>query len=191
MAKRVFFSFDYRDVADFRANAVRNHHALKGGGTEYLDASLWEEDKKKGEDAIKKVIDDGLNRTTVTAVLIGTYTFDREWVRYEIVRSLYRGNPMLGIHINSIRGKDRLTKLLGPNPFKYLAYRFSDDGRSIAMCEYRNNQWIMFKHLTGWSLKERCAEGWRGKWVSVSDGRRMYDWIANDGYNNFAAWIGD
>ena len=29
MAKRVFFSFDYQDVIDFRANVVRNHWIIK------------------------------------------------------------------------------------------------------------------------------------------------------------------
>ena len=29
MAKKVFFSFHYQDVIDFRANVVRNHSSFK------------------------------------------------------------------------------------------------------------------------------------------------------------------
>ena len=30
MAKRVFFSFHYKDVVEFRANVVRKHWVVKG-----------------------------------------------------------------------------------------------------------------------------------------------------------------
>lgn len=43
MAKRVFFSFHYQDVIDFRANVVRNHWMTKPDREEagYFDASIW------------------------------------------------------------------------------------------------------------------------------------------------------
>ena len=46
MAKRVFFSFHYQDVIDFRANVVRNHKTTKHEGAGYFDASIWEDAKK-------------------------------------------------------------------------------------------------------------------------------------------------
>lgn len=49
MAKRVFFSFHYQDVIDFRANVVRNHWVTKDREEAgYFDASIWEEAQKKG-----------------------------------------------------------------------------------------------------------------------------------------------
>ena len=46
MAKRVFFSFHYQDVIDFRANVVRNHKLTKGKSSGYFDSSIWEDAKK-------------------------------------------------------------------------------------------------------------------------------------------------
>jgi len=44
MARRVYFGFDYEDVADFRANVVRNHWRTKEhrNVAGFFDASLWE-----------------------------------------------------------------------------------------------------------------------------------------------------
>jgi hypothetical protein len=48
MAKRIFFSFHYQDVIDFRANTVRNHWLLKKDREDagFFDASVWEKAKK-------------------------------------------------------------------------------------------------------------------------------------------------
>src|SRR4051794_22239795 len=147
MARRVFFAFHYKDVAEFRANAVRNHNIVKQEDAEYFDASLWEEEKKSGEAAVKRMVNGAVERTTVTAVLIGSETWARRWVRYEIMKSLNRGNLLLGIHINSIRGKDGLTKANGPNPFEYLGYRFSEDGRSVTLWEWNGREWGTYADL--------------------------------------------
>jgi hypothetical protein len=97
MAKRVYFAFDYEDVSDFRANVVRNHNFT--GGVEkagYFDASMWEEAKKKDPTSLKRLINAELENTSVTAVLIGSGTYARRWVRYEIVKSIERGNKVIG-----------------------------------------------------------------------------------------------
>ena len=113
MAKRVFFSFHYQDVIDFRANVVRNHKTTKHEGAGYFDASIWEDAKKESDLALKRLINSELKNTSVTAVLIGSETYSRRWVRYEIMKSLEKGNLLLGIHINSIAGKDQKTKNWG------------------------------------------------------------------------------
>ena len=115
MAKRVFFSFHYQDVIDFRANVVRNHKTTKHEGAGYFDASIWEDAKKESDLALKRLINSELKNTSVTAVLIGSETYSRRWVRYEIMKSLEKGNLLLGIHINSIAGKDQKTKKMGRN----------------------------------------------------------------------------
>ena len=63
MAKRVFFSFHYKDVADFRANVVRNHWTMKPDREicGYYDASIWESARKQGDIALKRLINEGLN----------------------------------------------------------------------------------------------------------------------------------
>ncbi len=72
MAKRVFFSFHYQDVIDFRANVVRQSWVTKPDREEagYFDSSLWESSRLKGDTSLKQLINSGLDNTTVTAVLI-------------------------------------------------------------------------------------------------------------------------
>lgn len=112
MSRKVFFSFHYqRDL--WRANVVRNSGMIEGvAAAGFADASLWEETKKKGDAAIKALIDRGLDGTSVTAVLIGAHTASRKYVDYEIRQSLARGNGLLGIRVNSI--KDRNGQLDSP-----------------------------------------------------------------------------
>jgi len=116
MARSVFFSFHYqKDV--WRANQIRNLHIVTGcAAAGFQDGSLWEETKKKGDAAIKKLIDDGLVGTSVTIVLIGSETSNRKYVSYEIQQSLARGNGLLGIRIHNLKDKDGKASVMGNIP---------------------------------------------------------------------------
>ena len=103
MARRMFFSFHYDDVA--RANVVRNSDQIirrYEGTVRFYDKSLWEEAKKQGPLAIKRMINKGLEGSSVTCLLIGQHTWEQPWVRYEILKSLLRGNGILAIHIHDV-----------------------------------------------------------------------------------------
>jgi MTH538 TIR-like domain (DUF1863) len=106
MSRRVFFSFHYqRDI--WRANVIRNSGMIEGvSAAGFADASLWEETKKKGDAAIKALIDRGLDGTSVTVVLIGAQTASRKYVDYEVRQSLTRGNGLLGIRVDSIKDQN-------------------------------------------------------------------------------------
>jgi hypothetical protein len=121
MARRVFFSFHYeRDL--WRVNVVRNSGLIEGFAIAgFHDASLWQEAKRKGESAIKQLVDKGLARTSVTAVLIGAEIASRRWISYEIEQSAKRRNGILGIRINSIKDQYGRTDVAGPIPAVLLA----------------------------------------------------------------------
>lgn len=105
MARRVFFSFHYqRDI--WRINQIRNLPNVAGcAAAGFIDASLWEESKRQGDAAIKRMIDDGLSGTSVTIVFIGSQTAGRKFIDYEIEKSITRGNAVIGIQIHHL--KDR------------------------------------------------------------------------------------
>ena len=130
MANRVFFSFHYQDVIDFRANVVRNHWLTKPDRQEagYFDASIWENARRFGDTALKRLINDGLDGTSNTCVLIGSQTYLRPWVRYEILKSFRRGNHIFGVHINGIKSKDGTIKSHGLNALEYVGVTYSADG---------------------------------------------------------------
>ena len=191
MAKRVFFSFHYQDVIDFRANVVRQSWVTKPDreAAGFFDASLWEQSKRKSEDSLKQLINDGLDNTSVTAVLIGSDTHNRRWVRYEIFKSLARGNSIIGIHINLIPCKDKKTKQHGENPFEYLAVKYSDTGDRVDLCEWDGAKWIWYTDISGWNLTTPQPQN-SGKLLKLSTWYKTYCWIGHYGYQNFSNWIG-
>ena len=103
MARKVFFSFKYKpDV--FRAMVARNSWVTQGKeAAGFVDAAEFEKLKKQGDAAIKRWINDQLNGTSVTVVLVGSLTCSSRWVKYEIEKSEERGNGLLGIDISKIR----------------------------------------------------------------------------------------
>jgi MTH538 TIR-like domain (DUF1863) len=116
MARKVFFSFHYqRDL--WRVNVIRNSSVVEGiAAAGFHDASLWEEAKKKGDGAIKKLINRGLDGTSVTVVLIGSETANRRYIAYEIERSLERGNGIIGVRIDRIKDQHGRTDSPGSVP---------------------------------------------------------------------------
>jgi MTH538 TIR-like domain (DUF1863) len=118
MARRAFFSFHYENDV-WRAGVVRNSHVVEGTAPAgFIDASLWEEAKKKGEAELKRLINAGLDGTTVTVVLIGAETASRPWVDYEIQRSIELGNGLLGIYIDQIKDQKQQTSARGVVPWR-------------------------------------------------------------------------
>jgi len=188
MASRVFFSFHYEDVKTFRANVVRKHSITKDkGDAGFFDASLWEDAQRHGDDAVKRLVNLNLENTSVTCALIGSATWSRRWVRYEILKSFDRGNALLGVHINSISDKNQQTFVQGRNPFDYLGFVVSDDGRTHTYHEHNGSRWTEYGDL-GPKATSYAREHW-GKGFKLSDWVPCYDWTSNDGYNNFATWV--
>ena len=129
MARRVFFSFHYqRDI--FRVNQIRSIPNITGcTAAGFQDASLWEDAEKNGEAAIKKLIDDGLNNTSVTVVCIGEKTAGRKYINYEIQQSIDRGNGLVGIQISHLKDHNQETDSVGGTPAKltnggYKTYKY-------------------------------------------------------------------
>lgn len=190
MAKRVYFAFHYQDVIDFRANVVRNHNLIGGvSKAGYFDASIWEATKKTSSLALKRMINAELDGTSTTVVLIGSQTWSRRWVRYEIMKSIERGNSMFGIHINSIAGKDKLTKPSGPNPFDNLAIAVSADGKIARPTEWKGGKWAFYSDLEPFAIPQQPAES-RGITLRLSHWFLVKDWVIDNGYVNFNSWIG-
>jgi hypothetical protein len=141
MARRVFFSFHYeRDV--WRASQVRNCWVTQDReDAGFWDAAAWEEVKKKGNAAIEKWIDAQLKGTSVTVVLIGAQTSQREYVGYEIKQSHVRGNGMLGVYIHKIKNSKGLTDTKGDNPFDN--WKIERDGKTVRFSSlYSTYGWL-------------------------------------------------
>lgn len=189
-ARHVYFSFHYqRDVQ--RAEIVKRHGLTKGGdqAAGFFNGSLEEEAKTKGEAAVKKLIDDGMKGSTVTCVLIGTETYKRNWVHYEILHSVERGMGVFGVRVHGINGFDGKPDPAGENPFDYLRYDVGIFDATLKPQVYSRKAWRAaprngpVPHDTAPYLGRRFFD------FDLSQIFAVYDWNDHDGYKNFGSWV--
>lgn len=139
MARRVFFSFDYRYV--WKVNQIRNMPNVIGtAAAGFQDASLWEEAKKKSDKAIKAMIDKALKNTTVTVVCVTYGTSTRKYINYEIDQSLAKGNGLVAVQIHHLKDKNEQTGKPGAIPPQieangFKAYKYTNKERLAAWIE--------------------------------------------------------
>lgn len=186
MGRSIYFAFDYEDVESFRANVVRKSSVM--GKSKFKDSSIWEKFKETSPKKIKARIDNALNGTSVTCVLVGTRTYSRRYVRYEIVNSFSERKGLLAVGINWIKDKNGNTKLLpGNNPFEYLKLSISEDGSFIQFYEY-DGGWIKFKDLPQIKNEIFAEKDW-GKTFRFDDFFRSFSYDWHDGKNNLVHWV--
>lgn len=119
MARKVFFSFHFdRDVR--RIQQVRNSWVVRAQGEAqpFYDKADFEEAKKRAG-GIEKWIKDQLSGCSVTAVLFGSETFDREWVKFEIEQSFKRKMGILAIDIHKVKDPIDGVDRPGRNPLEH------------------------------------------------------------------------
>lgn len=127
MARRVFFSFKYKDVS--RAMVVRNSWVTQGKeAAGFVDSAEFESIKRQGDQAIKNWINKQLEGTSVTVVLVGQQTCSSRWVKYEIDQSIARGNGLLGIDVSKIKDlQGNTSDRCGEIPKGYEFYLWNND----------------------------------------------------------------
>jgi len=190
--RRVFFSFHYGEDIN-RVNVVRNSWRIRPDDgmapAEWFDNSIWEETKRTGEAALKRLIQAGMANSSVTCVLAGQHTWSRPWVRYEIAHAVARGNGLLTVHIDGVRCMRTGRGARGPNPLNYLALGRDPDGRAFI--------WELFQGQ--WRKYPRYPEAvtWPRWLAEVTDIRRVrplshgavaYDYAQQNGYENLSGW---
>jgi hypothetical protein len=162
MARRVFFSFHY-DQDILRVGQIRNSGIVLAPGDTaagFIDGASWESVKRKGADAVRKWINDELHGTSVTVVLIGSETAQREWVNYEIVESVKRSNGLFGVYIHNVKDLNGRTTYKGPNPFDYLHWQ-NGQGAPLSST-YPTYDWVVDdgrKNLSAWVEKAAQVAG--------------------------------
>ena len=98
MARSVFYSFHYQNDIS-RVMTVRNRWVTYGTQiiSGIIDHAEFEKVQRQGKASIERWIDQQLNGTSATVVLIGAETLNRPYVQYEIRKSRERGNAVLGV----------------------------------------------------------------------------------------------
>src|ERR1700722_3356162 len=141
MARKVFFSFHYdHDVR--RVVQVRNSWVIRPGdeAQPFYDSAEFEQAKKYAG-GIEKWIEEQLKGTSVTVVLFGAQTYEREWVRYEIKRSHELGKGILAIDIHRMKDPQQGADVQGENPLAY--WSATRNGVKTSFTElYKTYDWV-------------------------------------------------
>ena len=177
--RRVFFSFHYNDI--WRVNQVRSSHG-------FFDASIWEKSKRTNPESLKNLIRNKIKNSSVTCILVGSETFGRRWVRYEIARSVIKGNGILSVLINEMSDQLGRTSVKGPNPLDFVGF-YNEDG-DIFLMEDDGEKWRRYRDYTiPLKLPIRFNIPHR-KIIRVSDCYRgIYCFKRENGRKNFPRWI--
>jgi hypothetical protein len=188
--RRVYFSFHYkRDI--IRVQQVKNHWVVghdnhRAAG--YFDGSLEEKSKKDGEAAIKRLINGGLFGCSVTCVLIGAETFTRDWVHYEIFKSIETGMGVFGVRIHSLSSFGKVDPI-GPTPFECLGYGTKPGSDRIVPMVHRTTGWHDAQLNESVARSEaKAVKGFERPMLSTLF--EVYDWDGDDGRSNFSRWVG-
>jgi MTH538 TIR-like domain (DUF1863) len=190
MARRTFFSFHYKpDV--WRAWNVRNCWVAQPDDQEdqgFFDSSVFEAKQRTSEEALKNFLRDGLKNTSVTCVLAGTQTWTRRWVRYEIARSIVKGNGLITVDIHGVQNNQKETCEKGHDPLAQMGVYKTDTG--IFLAEWKGGKWVKYEDYT---LAIPEGDLWFAPPIStevvqLSTHCMRYDFAAQNGRANIAGW---
>jgi hypothetical protein len=141
MARRVFFSFHYdRDVR--RVVQVRNSWVVPAQreAQPFYDKAQFEEAKKRAG-GIEKWIEEQMKSTSVTVVLFGAETWQREWVLHELKRSHELKKGILAIDIHNLKDPQAGADVQGDNPLAYVPVRTSGGVVTLSQL-HRSYDWV-------------------------------------------------
>lgn len=155
----------------------------------FFDNSVFEASQRESDDSLKAFLRKGLNNTSVTCVLAGKETWKRRWVRYEIARSVKKGNGLLTVYIHGVKNKDKEVAAKGADPLAQMGVYKTDNG--IFFAEWKEKKWVKYNDYT---LAIPAGDLWFNAPTSTdvvpfSTHCMSYDFAAQDGRKNMSGWI--
>ncbi len=96
----VFYSFHFENDV-MRVQQVRNIGSIEGNSP--TTPNEWEQLKRTGKAAVENWINENMKYKRCVIVLIGTETYSRPWIKYEIEKAWNDGKALLGIYIHNLK----------------------------------------------------------------------------------------
>lgn len=216
--RKVYFSFHFDDI--MRVNNVRQawkiDHPDAVGMRSFYDSSLWESRQLEASESLKNLIRDGVDHTSAVCVLVGTGTWSRPWVRYEIARAVVDDRGLLAVHLNNIRHHVRLQPdPCGFNPLEFMAVGkvqpnppsalllsallgqpkpllgvIPPEAPQYYLFELTGQGWVRYQDYTKpVNLPRYLPDPLTGYVTPLSTGTAVYDYMNQQGHKNIGAWI--
>jgi hypothetical protein len=193
----VYFSFHFDDV--MRVNNVRNAWKIDHPDAplmrSFYDSSLWETRQRDSPESLKTLIREGVEHTSVVCVLVGSGTWCRRWVRYEIARAVIDKRGLLAVHLNNLRHHARqLTDPCGPNPLRYMAVGKVLNalmGTQYYLFELNEwGAWVRYQdHTNPVDLPSYLVDPAAGYVTLLSSGTTTHDYVNDIGHVNIGTWV--
>jgi hypothetical protein len=139
------------------------------------------------------MIRQGVKNTSVICVLVGTETWQRPWVRYEIARALINRKGLLAVHINGLPHHQTLKPdQRGFNPCGIMGIARAQNNNHC-LCErvYVDGAWTWrwyARQTDPVPLPKYMKPPTLGQPVPLSEVTSEYDWSQN-GAKNIGSWI--
>lgn len=189
--RRVFFSFHYQNDI-WRVNQVRQSWRYNHENTRetegFFDGSIWERSQRTGPDSLKSLIREGMKNTSVTCVLVGAETYARRWVRYELARSVIKGNGLLAVKIHLMGDRQGYVSREGPNPLDYMGVY--NAGGVVRLAELQNGKWVRYADYTqAVELPQTWVKPHDTNVIRLSRYANMYCYKMQNGGANFSSWV--
>jgi MTH538 TIR-like domain (DUF1863) len=136
--------------------------------------------------------------SSVVCVLVGSDTWWRRWVRYEIARAIVDGRGLLAVHLNSIRSQHPDHASTRPQSSKVHGGRQVSTWEPVRYYPFERKlntatwqfEWVRYEDYT--------REVKLPRWLAVPDpGLVMplasyageYDYMTHDGHKNIGTWL--
>jgi hypothetical protein len=195
--RRAYFAFHFEDI--MRVNDVRQawkiQHPDAPEMRSFYDSSIWERRELEGPESVKRLIREGVEHTSAVCVLVGSGTWCRRWVRYELARAVIDERGLLAVHLNSIpHHVRRLPDICGSNPLEWMAVGKVQLNPFAApryyLFESTSQGWIRYADYTdSVSLPRYLADPDAGFVTPLSSGTGIYNYATDDGHKKIGAWI--
>ncbi len=140
---KVFFSFYYRPD-HYRASQVvsswlANNHQHEAAG--FVETAAFEEVEREGIKAVKRWIDEQLEGTSVTVILIGADSNTKPYIKYALQKSWEQGNGMVGIYIHQLKDQNGHTAIKGNNTFGPI-FKSNRDDKLYFWDRFKTYDWV-------------------------------------------------
>lgn len=154
----------------------------------FFDGSIWERSKRTGPDSLKELIRQGIKNTSVTCVLVGAQTYQRRWVRYEIARSVVKGNGLLAAKVHRLYDGQGYVSAEGPSPLDYMGVYCAGD--RVLLAEQDGRTWVQYgDYAQAVELPPTWVRPHDTNVIRLSSYAGCYCYKSQNGSENFSSWV--
>ena len=150
--RRIFPSFDW-DEDVWRVNQILYPAKIIGRENIGFEKGVPTEEIKSSNSAIKKWIDENMNRCSCVIFFVGDKTYTSKWVKYEMEQAIHLEKACFIINLKNVKNIYGNYCLSCPDPFRY--HNLYDPNGSYIVKKYDWSPEYGFKQIHDW-IEDAC-----------------------------------